>query len=89
MVAKTLIAPLCHVRVDPQGSGDDAVHMFSCCPRALFHERCLAPLVVPGSSQVSCSSCADQGHAVSIEWFTKMCHINGVEFPAEVFFFET
>ena len=28
--------PLCEV-VDAQGSGKEAVHVFSCCPRVLFH----------------------------------------------------
>ena len=76
--------PVCRGPVDPQGCGPDAVHVFPCCPRSLFHLRCLATSN-PGAtddSEVRCPVCPEgvRSHA-DVEWFGRQCHINGVEFP--------
>ena len=78
--------PLCRSPVDPQGCSPEAVHVFPCCPRSLFHLRCLATSI-PGANDDSevCPVCPEgvRSH-VDVEWFERQCHINGVEFPSQV-----
>ena len=64
----------------PQGSGEEAVHVFSCCARVLIHVRCLAAPTSSRSPEVSCPTCpASLSDSVSLDWFTRLCHINGVQ----------
>ena len=72
--------PLCEGLVDAQGSGEEAPHVFSCCPRVLFHMRCLVARTSSRSPEGSCPTCpASVGDSVSLDWFTRLCHINGVQ----------
>ena len=77
---------LCEGLVDAQGSGEEAVHVFSFCPRVLFHVRCLAATTSSRSPEVSCTTCpASLGDSVSLDWFTRLCHIRvgcGVQHPS-------
>ena len=79
--------PLWRGPVDPQECGPEAVNVFPCCPRTLFHLRCLATSI-PGASdgsEVCCPVCPEGVRSyVDVEWLEKQCHINGVEFPSQV-----
>ena len=64
--------------------GEEAIHVFSCCPRALFHVRCSATMISIDSSEVRCPACsASLCDSASLDWFTRLCHINGVELPMQ------
>ena len=74
---------ICEGLADPQGCGPDAVHLFPCCPRSLFHMSCLASLT-PVDGRVWCPTCPeDVRSGVDADWFERQCHINGVDSPAD------
>ena len=82
-VGPEIHCPVCHGLADPQGCGPDAVHLFPCCPRSLFHLSCLARLT-PVDGRVWCPTCPeDVRSGVDADWFERQCHINGVDFPAD------
>ena len=73
-----LRCPLCG---DSCVEESDAV-MFSCCPGAAFHVNCMATVVPSGRELISCPMCPEsvRDH-VSVEWFQRLCHISGVQWP--------
>ena len=77
--------PLCRGPVDPQGCGPEAVHVFPCCLRSLFHLRCLATSIPKASDGSEVRLCPEgvRSH-VDVEWLERQCHINGVEFPSKI-----
>ena len=82
-VGPEIQCPVCQGLADPQGCGPDAVHVFPCCPRSLFHLSCSASLT-PVDGRVWCPAChGDVRSGVDADWFERLCHINGVEFPAD------
>ena len=80
-VGPEIQCPGCRGVVDPQGCGPDAVHVFPCCKRLLFHLSCLASLT-PVDGRVWCPARPeDVGSGVDADWIEQQCHINGaVEF---------
>ena len=54
----------------------------SCCPGAAFHVNCMATVVPSGHELISCPMCPEsvRDH-VSVEWFQRLCHISGVQWP--------
>ena len=73
-----LRCPLCG---DSCVEESDAV-MFSCCPGAAFHVNCMATVVPSGRELISGPMCPEsvRDH-VSVEWFQRLCHISGVQWP--------
>ena len=60
--------------VDAQGSGGGRARFLVLS--VLYHVRCLAA-TSSCSPEVSCP--ASLGDSVSLDWFTRLCHINGVQ----------
>ena len=73
--------PVCQGLADPQGCGPDAVHLFPCCPRSLFHLSCLASLT-PLDGRVWCPACPeDVRSGVDADWFERQCTSMVWSFP--------
>ena len=71
--------PLCEGFVDAHGSGEEAVHVFSCCLRVLFRVR-FGCNDIESQPEVCCPTCpASLSDSVSLDWVTRWCHIIGVQ----------